>query len=204
MERRGTFLVLDGIDGCGKSTQARLLVKAMEERWAGGVLHLREPGSTAVGEVLRELLLSREHELGAGVETLLFTAARRQMLEQVVEPALAAGRAVVCERFHPSTFAYQAVAGGLEPEAVLRLLADWTGEPSPDLVLVLDLPVARAGSRRGAPTDRIEDKGLEFQERVAEGYRQYAERVPGVSLLDADGEPEDVASLVLAEVSRVL
>ena len=115
-------MVLDGIDGCGKSTQPRLLVTALEERWDGGVLHLREPGSTAVGEALRGLLLSRDHDLGAAVETLLFTAARRQMLDEVVEPALAAGRAVICERFHPSTYAYQAVAGGLEPEAVLQLL----------------------------------------------------------------------------------
>jgi len=197
-------LVLDGIDGCGKSTQARLLATALEERWDGGVLHLREPGSTAVGEALRSLLLSRDHDLGAGVETLLFTAARRQMLEEVVEPALAAGRAVVCERFHPSTYAYQAVAGGLPADAVLGLLADWAGEPRPDLVLVLDLSVESAGSRRGDPTDRIEDKGLEFQERVAEGYRQYAERVEGVVVLDADGDPDVIAGRVLAEVSRVL
>ena len=112
-------MVLDGIDGCGKSTQARLLVTALEERWDGGVLHVREPGSTAVGEALRELLLFRDLELGAEVEALLFTAARRQMLDEVVEPALAAGRAVVCERFHPSTYAYQAVAGGLQEDAVL-------------------------------------------------------------------------------------
>lgn len=204
MERRGPFLVLDGIDGCGKSTQARLLVNALEERWEGGVLHLREPGSTALGEALRDLLLSRDHELGAAVETLLFTAARRQMLEEVVEPALAAGRAVVCERFHPSTYAYQAVAGGLQEDAVLRLLSDWAGQPRPDLVLVLDLSAERAGSRRDGPTDRIEDKGLEFQARVAEGYRHYAERVPGVVVVDADAEPQAVAERVLAEVSRVL
>jgi len=197
-------VVLDGIDGCGKSTQARLLVTALEERWDGGVLHLREPGSTAVGEALRGLLLSRDHDLGAAVETLLFTAARRQMLDEVVEPALAAGRAVICERFHPSTYAYQAVAGGLEPEAVLQLLTQWAGEPRPDLVLVLDLSVESAGLRRGDPTDRIEDKGLKFQDRVAKGFRQYAERTPGVTLLDADGAPEAVACRVLAEVARVL
>ena len=197
-------MVLDGIDGCGKSTQAGLLVSAIEKRWDGGVLHLREPGSTGVGEALRDILLSRDHELGAAVETLLFTAARRQMLEEVVEPALSAGRAVVCERFHPSTFAYQAVGGELNERAVLELLEQWAGEPRPDLVLVLDLPADRAGVRRGDPTDRIEDKGREFQERVVEGYRRYAERVEGVVVLDADGEPEAVARRVLEEVSRVL
>src|SRR5262245_34284111 len=115
--RRGLFVVIDGVDGCGKSTQAERLVRALAtlpgadpER---APLHLREPGSTKLGETLRGLLLGRGREMSPAVETLLFAAARRQMLDELVRPALAAGRLVVCERFHPSTFAYQAVAGGL-------------------------------------------------------------------------------------------
>jgi dTMP kinase len=197
---RGLFLVVDGIDGCGKSSQAGLLVERL------GVepgLHLREPGSTALGERLRGLLLGRELEIEPAVETLLFAAARRQMLDELVAPALARGATVVCERFHPSTFAYQAVAGELDESRVLELLHGWAGAPRPDLILLLDLEVELAARRRGAATDRIEAKGLEFQRRVAEGYRRYAELDPTVVLVDARGSREEVHARVLAEVRRV-
>ncbi len=202
---RARFLVLDGVDGCGKSTQAGRLARALASRTGRTVRHLREPGSTALGEGLRELLLSRESKLSPRVETLLFAAARAQMLEELVAPALARGEHVVCERFHPSTFAYQAVAGGLPEDEVLALLASWAGAPAPDLVLWLDLPPEAALERRcGAARDRIEDKGLEFQRRVARGYARYAERVRGVVRIDASGEPDAVERAILAEVQRVL
>jgi dTMP kinase len=198
--RRGRFIVIDGVDGCGKSTQARLLAEAL------GVptrLHLREPGSTGVGERLRELLLCRDYELGPAVETLLFAAARRQMLDELVAPALERGEDVVCERFNPSTYAYQAVAGNLEEREVLDLLSTWANSPRPDLVILLDLEVEEAAARRGAATDRIEDKGLEFQRRVAEGYRRYAEHFSEAVLVPAAGTSEEVHAAVMAEVSRV-
>ena len=198
---RGRFVVLDGVDGCGKSTQALRLVARLQD--AGrDALHVREPGSTALGERLRELLLARASRMSPGVEALLFAAARRQMLEQLVEPALAAGRDVVCERFHPSTFAYQASAGGLDEDAVLALLHGWAGAPAPDLEIVLDLPVAEAAHRRGDPRDRIEDRGAAFQERVAEGFRRYAARAPRTRILDARGTAEDVAARIDAELAR--
>jgi len=201
---RGRFLVLDGIDGCGKSTQARRLAASLSERTGRRVQHLREPGSTGLGEGLRELLLSGEVEIFPRAETLLFAAARAQMLEQVVEPALARGEHVVCERFHPSTFAYQAVAGGLSEDEVLALLATWAGAPAPDLVLWLDLPLERALERRGTVGDRIERRDLEFQRAVARGYARYAERSPGVLRVDASGAPEEIAAALLREVTRVL
>jgi len=197
---RGLFVVVDGIDGCGKSTQAARLADAL------GVepeLRLREPGSTALGEGLRELLLSRELEIPPAVETLLFAAARRQLLEERVAPALAAGRTVVCERFNPSTYAYQAVAGELDEGEVLDLLDGWAGAPAPDLVVLLDLPVELAAARRGAAGDRIEDKGAAFQARVAEGYRRWAERDPRAVLVDASGEADEVHAALLREVERV-
>jgi len=200
---RGRFLVLDGIDGCGKSTQAQELARWLA-RDGGEVLHLREPGSTVVGEALREILLSRDSALSPAVETLLFAAARRQMLDQLVAPALARGCHVVCERFHASTFAYQAVAGGEDEARVLALLAEWAGSPAPDATLILDVDVATAGRRRGAPLDRIEDKGPEFQRRVAEGFARYAERTRGVTLVDGRGEVQAVAERVRGEVERVL
>ena len=199
---RGRFVVLDGIDGCGKSTQARRLADRLGEATGRRTHHLREPGSTALGEALRALLLSRAHRPGPKVETLLFAAARAQMLEELVAPALARGEHVVCERFHPSTFAYQAVAGGLDEELVLGLLNGFANDPRPDVVVLLDLPVQAALARRGAATDRIEDKGAEFQERVARGYRRYAERVGGTVILRADRPEEEVARDVWTEVER--
>ncbi len=115
---RGRFLVLDGIDGCGKSTQARMLIEQLGARAVAEArpepLHLREPGSTALGERLRELLLAGDAEINPGSEVMLFASARRQLLSELVEPALASGRDVVCERFHPATLAYQAHAGELD------------------------------------------------------------------------------------------
>ncbi|MCC7013679.1 MAG: dTMP kinase [Planctomycetes bacterium] len=190
------FIVLDGVDGCGKSTQAALLVAELARVSAGAPLHLREPGSTAAGEQIRALVLSREHDLDPGVELLLFAAARRQMLRELVAPALAAGRDVVCERFHPSSFAYQASAGGLPEAAVLELLDRWAGAPAPDAVILLEVDPREAGSRRGAPLDRIEDKGLEFQRRVARGYQRYRELRPQTHVVDGRGDVEQVAARV--------
>jgi len=201
---RGRFLVLDGIDGCGKSTQAERLARALSARGTTAVRHLREPGSTALGEGLRELLLGRELAIFPRAETLLFAAARAQMLEELVGPALARGEHVVCERFHPSTFAYQAVAGGLSEDEVLALLSTWAGAPQPDLVLWLDLPLEQALARRGAASDRIERRDLDFQRAVARGYARYAERSPRVVRVDAAGTPDAVAAAVLKEVQRVL
>ena len=192
-------MVLDGVDGCGKSTQARLLTERLEAD-GRSPLHLREPGSTPLGEELREIFLSRRHDLSPKVEVLLVAAARRAMLDEIVEPALAAGRDVVCERFHSSTFAYQGTAGGLELDRIEQLLTDWASDPVPDLIVLLDIDVATASDRRGAATDRMEDRGLEFQERVARGYRAYAER-PGVVLIDGAREADEVAESVWKELA---
>ncbi len=199
------FLVLDGVDGCGKSTQAQLLVEALATDGGPRPLHVREPGSTVVGEAIRAILLAREAPLCPASEALLFTAARRQTLEELVAPALAQGRDVVCERFHPSTYAYQGVAGDLDAEEVLRLLTTWAGAPAPDLVVLLDLPVdeALARARQRGAADRFEARGLDFQRRVADGYRRYAERVPNAVVVDATGSQDEVAARVRAEVTRV-
>lgn len=197
---RGRFVVLDGVDGCGKSTQASRLV----ERWGGlgEVLHVREPGSTALGERLRELLLDGEAEIGAGGEVLLFAAARRQLLGELVEPALAEGRDVVCERFHPATLAYQAHAGELEFGAVLGLLEEWAGEPVPDVCVVLRVDPEWAVARRGGAEDRIEARGLEYQRRVAEGFERCIEELVWVVGVDGEGSVDEVAERVWQEVER--
>jgi dTMP kinase len=198
------FVVLDGVDGCGKTTQAVRLAETLREEGPRETLHLREPGSTRLGEALRGLLLDPEREMSPAVETLLFAAARRQMLDEIVAPALARGASVVVERFHASTFAYQVAAGGLAEEDVLRLLDRFAGSPRPDLVLVLDLPpeIARERASSRASSDRIEAKGLEFQRKVAQGFRRYAELAQDVVLLDARGSEDAVAERILEEVRR--
>jgi dTMP kinase len=212
---RALFVVIDGVDGCGKSTQAERLVRALAELGRGAALHLREPGSTALGERLREILLGRELALCGEAEALLFCAARAQMLREKVAPALARGVDVVCERFHPSTVAYQASAGGLDEEAVAALLEQWAGAPAPDLVLVLAVDPARARERvlaRGARAagDRFESRGAGFQADVAAGLARWVERArrrggPGRALLvDGDGSADEVHARVLAEVRRAL
>lgn len=199
-EGRGLFIVVDGVDGCGKTTQAARLV---EHLGVPAELHLREPGSTDLGEALRALLLDDRYRIEPAVETLMFAAARRQMLDELVEPALRVGQTVVCERFHPSTYSYQAVAGSLDPEEVIALLHTWAGSPRPDLILLLDIDVDEAARRRGAATDRIEAKGLEFQRRVAEGYRAYANEDPVAVLIDGGRSPDEVHADLLQEVLRV-
>ncbi len=205
---RPLFLVLDGLDGCGKSTQARRLTETLGKvRAAVGAqppLHLREPGGTRLGEALRGLLLDRGQAPRPAVEVLLFAASRRQMLEEAVAPALAAGRDVVCERFHASTFAYQAVAGGQDEEAVLALLECWAGEPRPDVEWILDLEPEEALARRGGARDRIEDLGLAHQRRVAEGYRRYAGRVDRARRIDARCGEEQLAALLWEDLTRAV
>jgi dTMP kinase len=190
------FVVLEGVDGCGKSTQAARLVQRLERESGRRVLHVREPGSTALGESIRALLLSREHDLDSGVELLLFAAARRQMLRERAGPALARGEHVVCERFHGSTFAYQSAAGGLDEREVLAVLERWAGEPKPTHTLLIETAPEEAAQRRGRPSDRIEDKGLEFQRRVAAGFRRYAELVNGVRRVDGVGTADEVEARV--------
>ncbi len=193
---RALFVVLDGVDGCGKSTQAALLVERLRARGGRGVVHVREPGSTPLGERIRALLLGREHELDSGVELLLFAAARRQMLRELAAPALARGEHVVCERFHGSTFAYQSVAGELPEADVLGVLERWAGEPRPTHTILIEVPPERAAQRRAGPSDRIEDKGLEFQRRVAAGFQRYARLAAGVHVVDGVGATAQVAERI--------
>ncbi len=204
--RRGRFLVLDGIDGCGKSTQARMLIEHLGARAVAEArpepLHLREPGSTALGERLRELLLAGDAEINPGSEVMLFASARRQLLSELVEPALASGRDVVCERFHPATLSYQAHAGELDYEEVLSLLTSWAGAPVPELCVVLEVDPDRAAVRRGGEQDRIEARGIEYQRLVADGFRRTVERLSWVKSVDGEGGVEEVAARVRAEVEH--
>lgn len=203
MSSRGLFITVEGIDGCGKSTQARLIAAALE---AAGrdVLRLREPGGVKISEQIRAILLDPANaEMGDVCELLLYEAARAQLVHQVVRPALAAGKTVVCDRFYDSTTAYQAFADGLDRNMVSQANELAVDGCRPDLTLVFDLPVEDALRRRSGreAEDRLELKGLEFQERVAAGFRAVAADEPDrVKLIDAGGPIAEVFSGVAAEL----
>ena len=203
MSSRGLFITVEGIDGCGKSTQARLIAAALE---AAGhdVLRLREPGGVKISEQIREILLDPANaEMGDVCELLLYEAARAQLVHQVIRPAIAAGKTVVCDRFYDSTTAYQAFADGLDRGMVSQANELAVDGCRPDLTLVFDLPVEDALRRRSGreAEDRLELKGLEFQERVAAGFRAVAADEPDrVKLIDADGSIAEVFSSVVVEL----
>jgi len=204
----GRFLVLEGPDGSGKTTQASLLVKALEAR-GNRVEHLRDPGGTAAGDAIRDLLLGG-HALDRATETFLFLASRAQLVAERIRPALAAGRTVVCERFTLSTVVYQGAATEIagDPGAMARLRAAVEASACgavPDLVLVLDVDpgVGLGRKEEGArPLDRIERKGAGYQRRVREGYLAEAGRVPGAVVLPP-GSVEETHRRILAAVDGV-
>lgn len=201
---KGLFITVEGVDGCGKSTQAALIAAALE---AAGhdVLRLREPGGVKISEQIRAILLDPANgEMGDVCELLLYEAARAQLVHQVIKPALAAGKTVICDRFYDSTTAYQAFADGLDRDMVSQANELAVDGCRPDLTLVFDLPVDEAHRRRSTRTgaeDRLELKGSEFQQKVAEGFRAVAEDDPArVKLIDAGGSIDEVFSSVVDEL----
>lgn len=192
------FVTLEGIDGSGKTTQARLLADALGPQ----TLLLREPGGTEAGERIRELLADPELELDAASELLLFATARVELVRREIRPALEAGRAVVCDRFTDSTLAYQGAGRGLDSELVMELNRLATGGLRPDVTVLLRLEPELAASRKGAGEDRFEREGIELQRAVAAAYDEIARREPQrIAVVDASREPEAVHTDVIATVT---
>jgi dTMP kinase len=189
----GRFIVLEGGEAAGKSTQAALLAEHL------GAVLTREPGGTAIGEALRRMLLSPSTVAPVPrAEALLMLAARAQHVAEVIEPALLRGDDVVCDRYSGSTFAYQGYGRGLDVDE-LRGLDSWAaGGLRPDLVVLLDLPVEVARERLGGnPRDRIESESDEFLRRTQAGFRKLAEDDPvRWRVVDASGTVDEVAALV--------
>lgn len=201
---KGHFITVEGIDGVGKSTQAELM-EALLDSAGHDVLRLREPGGVKISEQIRAILLDPANgEMGDVCELLLYEAARAQLVHQVIKPALAAGKTVICDRFYDSTTAYQAFADGLDHGMVSQANGLAVDGCRPDLTLVFDLPVEDAHRRRSTRTgaeDRLELKGSEFQQKVAEGFRAVAEDDPArVKLIDAGGSVDEVFSSVVDEL----
>jgi dTMP kinase len=193
------FLVIEGVDGAGKSTVARAVCAFLSEQ-GQAVLTLREPGSTAVGERVREILLDpRVGELDPWTEAALFTACRAQMVCEIVRPALDEGRTVVMDRYFYSTVCYQGYAGGIETDLLFKLSEQAVGRLQPDRVILLDLPAARALDRLSGAQDRMEAKGEAYMERVRQGYLQLARRdAERWTVLDATVPEDQVIHCALA------
>jgi dTMP kinase len=198
----GRFIVVEGGEGVGKSTQVPRLAAALR---ASGreVVVTYEPGDTKLGAELRAVLLHSDAVLDPRTELLLMIADRAQHLAEVVAPALARGAIVVCDRYEPSTLAYQGAARGLGVDTVERL-GEWaTAGLEPDIVIVLDLPDEIAEARVSADRDRFERAGADFHARVRAAYRDLAP-ARGWVLVDADGTPDAVGARVLSAVSAVV
>jgi dTMP kinase len=193
------FVTFEGIDGSGKSTQADLLAGELEAE-GREVVQTREPGGTEAGERVRELVL-HGGAVSPWAEAALFAAARAQLVDEVVRPALARGAAVVCDRFLDSSLAYQGIARGLGLEAVLELNRVVLGGLLPDRTFLLLLPVAEALARSTSPPDRIEREGIAFLGRVDAAYRELVEIFPDrIVALDGTLPPRALAARIRDEL----
>ena len=193
---KGRFVVFEGGEACGKSTQARVLADAL------GAVLTREPGGTPLGAELRRLLLDpASGELDIRAEALLMLADRAQHVASVVRPELLAGRHVVSDRFAGSTLAYQGYGRGLNVEELAHLSGWATGELWPDLTILLDVPLSVAAARVGEVPDRFEQAGEGFHTRVHEGFRFLAADDPDRwTVVDGTGTVDEVAERVRAVV----
>jgi dTMP kinase len=200
----GRFLVIDGPDGAGKTTQQALLARSLREEGLD-VSTLRDPGGTAIGDRIRKILLDPEAtEMSVACETLLYMASRAQLAHELIRPALSAGACVLMDRFISSTIAYQG-AGGEDVEEILTAGRIAVGDLWPDLTLLLDLP-SREGLDRSAKRgrlDRMESKTLAFHERVRKGFLDQAQQDPEHFLvIDASSDPQSVHASICDHLAQ--
>jgi dTMP kinase len=202
---RAAFISLDGLDGTGKSTQCRLLVEWLAAQQVP-VTACTDPGGTALGQQLRQLLLfGREHSIAPMTEAMLFMASRAQLVAEVIRPALERGEVVVSDRFLLANVVYQGHAGGLDPDALWTVGRIVTGDLEPDLTLVLDLPPDVAVARRNREADRMESRGADYFARVRTGFLFEAECRPDRAVrIDATPDVDTVQRAVRGVVAGVL
>lgn len=201
--RKGLFVVLEGPDKSGKSTQARMLVEALKKK-GFDVLHTREPGGTAAAEAIRRVLLDPSLTVSPTAELFLYEASRAQHTDEVLRPALASGKIVVCERYTMSTDAYQGVARGLGLSVTGPLNRSATRGLKPALTVVIDIPDGEFGDRdKARQLDRMEREDSAFRNKVRRAYRKLAKR-DGAALVDGTRMPDAVHRDILARVEKRL
>ena len=200
------FFSFDGTDGVGKSTQMELFCDALRSR-GHDVVACRDPGSTPLGDQVRQILLGSgpETPIGRPCEMFLYMAARAQLVEEMILPALAADKTVVSDRFLLANVVYQGHAGGLDVDEIWRIGRVATTGAAPDLTFLLDMPPAAAGGRISRELDRMEQQGDEFRERLRAGFLAEAKRDPDrIVLINADQSVEAVQAEILVAAERVL
>ncbi len=204
MPKKGIFIVFEGPDKSGKSTQAKILARELESRGLP-VLHTREPGGTPFAEDIRRILLDTAHELTPLSELFLYEAARAQHTQETLLPALAAGKIVISERYVLASLAYQGYGRGLPLKLVRSLNAAASGALKPHLTVLIDVPVDLFADRmKGVSPDRLEKEGEGFRRRVREGYKKLSKTEGGIFVVNGRGEIEDIRKNILARVEPLL
>ena len=200
---QGKFIVLDGPDGCGKSTQAKLLAQWLQGEGVE-TSRFRDPGDTDIGEKIREILLNPEHlAMNTRTELLLYMAARAQLWGDKIAPALAGNKCVVLDRWLSSTCAYQGHAGGFGTDNVVGIAADCLERVWPDLTIILDVDLETAATRLDRQLDRMEAKGDGYHREVREGFLELAQEQRNFVVIDAGADVERVHKNVLQLISEV-
>jgi dTMP kinase len=201
----GKFIVLDGPDACGKSTQAAMLAEWIKKTHAVQVVSYRDPGTTTVGEKIRQILLDPAHEgMEVNVETLLYIAARAQLWTERIAPDLSAGKCVVMDRWISSTCAYQGYAGEFGIEKVIKLSEDCLERVWPDVTIIVDVDVETAYQRMSRALDRMEQKGKQYHQKVREGFLKLADNYDRVVVVDGRETIEDVHKTVVESIEMML
>lgn len=204
MTNKGLFITLEGADGCGKTTQLKLL-KEYFEKLGYEVVVTREPGAKGLGEEIRKLLLHYDGYVSPKCEAFMFLADRAQHIDTIIKPAVEEGKIVLCDRHTDSTIAYQGYGRGEDIEKLTALNNLATGGYKPDLTLVYDVDIETAISRRGDDRDRMEQAGKDFQIRVQQGYREIAKLEPNrVKIIDAKDSIEKVFNKTQELVEQLL
>lgn len=204
---KGVFITFEGIDGCGKSTQFMRVSEYFKETGRKFIV-VREPGGTTVGEKIREILLDKKNDsMTSLAELMLYEAARAQITEEVIKPALEEGTSVLCDRFFDSTSAYQGYARGLGSELTDTLNKIATAGVVPDMTFLLDLDTEVAYKRRntrGEAEDRLEALGNSFQDKVRAGYLECAKKDDRIKVIDASGTPDEIFEEIKRWLSKIL
>jgi len=191
------FIALDGPDGCGKTLQAKLLVDWLAKQGAD-VVSFREPGATAIGEKIRRILLNPEHiAMTTAAEVMLYMAARVQLWNEKIAPALGANKCVVVDRWLSSTCAYQGYAGGFGIDKVIKVATDCLERCWPDLTIILDIDLETAAKRLKHDLDRMEQKGDNYHKRVREGFLELAKQQKDFCVVNAADDIDAVHKRVI-------